>query len=110
MVSTGSAHALCVPLTHSLTHSLMLTHSLAHSLTHSLVPSVTGYPRFFHGKYLLNWAIFSAPRSAVFERTLANSVHIIFSEYFNEKVVFMAKHTPRFKLLLCTTMYVRTNP
>jgi len=65
-----------------------------------------GYPLFFHGNQIINWALFAAPKSILFKRTLENIVDLVFHEYNREVITIMTRHTARFRLLLCSTGYI----
>lgn len=66
----------------------------------------TGYPLFFHGNQIINWGLFTAPKSILFRRTVENIVDLVFHEYNREVITLMTRHTARFRLLLCSTTYI----
>ena len=68
----------------------------------------TGYPIFFDGKFIVQWAIITAPGNLLFHRTLANIISLMQKDYLRETVVLLHKHTHRMLQLLCTTNYVFT--
>ena len=57
----------------------------------------------FHARTLPNWALFSAPRHKVLERTMTNIVEIIKSDYFMEPHVRSFREAFRWNLVMCST-------
>jgi hypothetical protein len=68
----------------------------------------SGYPLFFNGHTLLNWAIFSMPRHPFLKATLINIVDVIKSEYKQKSILMITKWDVKFKHVLCTTNFILT--
>ena len=68
----------------------------------------TGWPRFFHNRFILNWAIFSTPRSPIWTRTMTNIFKILWSEHIRESVVAMTTSHAKYLLLLFCTCFPLT--
>jgi len=65
----------------------------------------TGWPLFFHNRFLVNWAIFSSPRNLLWTRSLENIFAILWSEHVREPVVAMTTSFAKYLLLLFCTCY-----
>jgi hypothetical protein len=65
-------------------------------------------PQFFGDRFILNWAIFTAPQNLVFNRTLENIVIILQAEYMRISKIEMTTQISRYKLLLFITNFPMT--
>lgn len=61
------------------------------------------FGNIFHGRVLLNWAIFSAPRHLVIHKTLTSVVEVIHHEYIRDSVLRHLKGAYRWQLVMCAT-------
>lgn len=95
-------------------HPLRLPLSLPSDTTTAVRPYVTGYdpatgwPQFFHNRFLLNWAIFAAPKNPAMVRSMENMALILWSEFMREPVVAFTTSYAKYLLLLFCTYYPLT--
>ena len=68
----------------------------------------TGWPQFFHNRFILNWAIFAAPKNPAMVRSMANMAAILWSEFIREPVIAFTTSYAKYLLLLFCTCYPLT--